>query len=286
MAASAFLALLGAAYSHSQETSSVTLPEIEIRTLANRILQEAGKLDCKPEDCSILVANFTLPSGATSQLGIQLADAFSNELASQQKAIQVIERSRLQTYLEQERIPATLLNSEKAIRWLGKQLGATAVLSGTTEGQGASVRVQVTLRWCEKERAGPVEEFSFPDPDSNTDLNPIDSFPKTVPSSNSSSIPLVLRAGVGGVTSPGCSYCPQPNYTNPAREAKFNGTVLLQVTVSEAGSTVESKVIRGVPFGLNEAAMNAVRDWKFKPATREGEPVTCMVMIEATFRLH
>ena len=32
--------------------------------------------------------------------------------------------------------------------------------------------------------------------------------------------------------------------------------------------------------------MNAVRDWKFKPATREGEPVTCMVMIEATFRLH
>ena len=243
-------------------------------------------MDCKPEDCSILVANFTLPSGATSQLGIQLADAFSNELASQQKAIQVIERSRLQTYLEQERIPATLLNSEKAIRWLGKQLGATAVLSGTTEGQGAYVRVQVTLRWCEKERAGPVEEFSFPDPDSNTDLNPIDSFPKTVPSSNSSSIPLVLRAGVGGVTSPGCSYCPQPNYTNPAREAKFNGTVLLQVTVSEAGSTVESKVVRGVPFGLNEAAMNAIRDWKFNPARREGEPVTCMVTIEATFRLH
>src|SRR5437879_2235970 len=48
----AYIALLGAAYSHSQETSSVTLPEIEIRTLANRILQEAGKLDCKPEDCS------------------------------------------------------------------------------------------------------------------------------------------------------------------------------------------------------------------------------------------
>ena len=152
---------MGAAYSHSQETSSVTLPEIEIRTLANRILQAAGELDCQPGDCSILVANFTLPSGATSLLGMRLADAFSNELASQQKAIQVIERSRFQTYLEQERIPATLLNSEKAIRWLGKQLGATAVLSGTTEDQGASVRVQVTLRSCEKERSGPVEEFSF-----------------------------------------------------------------------------------------------------------------------------
>src|SRR2546430_16676333 len=69
LAASVFLALMGAAYSHSQETSSVTLPEIEIRTLANRILQGAGKSDCKPGDCSILVANFTLPSGATSPLG-------------------------------------------------------------------------------------------------------------------------------------------------------------------------------------------------------------------------
>src|SRR5205814_2559204 len=45
MAASAFLALLGAAYSHSQETFSVTLPDIDIGTLANRILLEAAKLD-------------------------------------------------------------------------------------------------------------------------------------------------------------------------------------------------------------------------------------------------
>ena len=153
---------------------------------------------------------------------MQLADAFSNGLASQKNAIQVIERSRLQTYLEQERVPMTLLHNEKAIRWLGKQLGATVVLTGTTaKDQGASVRVQVSLLSCDKEKAGPIEEFSFPDSDSRTGLNPIGFFPETLSSPNPSSIPLVLRAGVGGVTSPGCSYCPQPNYTNPAREAKF-----------------------------------------------------------------
>jgi len=62
--------------------------------------------------------------------------------------------------------------------------------------------------------------------------------------------------------------------------------VLLQVTVSAEGRTVEARVVRGGPFGLNEAAMNAVHDRKFKPATREGKPATGMVMIEATFRLN
>jgi len=184
--------------------------------------KELGKRIPSRGGCGILVANFALPSGAASQLGMQLADAFSNGLASQKNAIQVIERSRLQTYLEQERVPMTLLHNEKAIRWLGKQLGATVVLTGTTaKDQGASVRVQVSLLSCDKEKAGPIEEFSFPDSDSRTGLNPIGSFPETLSSPNPSSIPLVLRAGVGGVTSPGCSYCPQPNYTNPAREAKF-----------------------------------------------------------------
>ena len=48
---------------------------------------------------------------------------------------------------------------------------------------------------------------------------------------------------------------------------------------------MDTRVLNGLPFGLNEAAITAVREWQFKPARREGEPVPCMVMIEATFRL-
>ena len=279
------LTLVVASYSHPQEVPSVTLPDDEIHALANRVLQKTEQANCKPRNCRILVANFTLPSGATSQLGMQLADAFAMELASQQNAIQIIERSRLQTYLEQERIPATQLNNEKAIRWLGMRLGATAVLTGTTEDQGASVHVQVSLLSCDTQEAGPVEGFSFPDSDSRTGLTPVDSFPKTSSSSDQSSIPLVLRAGVDGVTSPSCLYCPNPDYTNPAREAKYNGTVLLDATVSAEGRAIGARVVRGVPFGLNEAAIKAVHDWQFKPATREGEPVTCTVMIEVTYSI-
>lgn len=279
------LTLVGASYSHSQETPSITLPDEEIRALASRIFQKAGKADCKPGSCIILVENFKLSSGLTSRLGMQLADALAKELAAQQTGIKIVDRSRFRAYLELERIPDTLLNNEKAIRWLGKQLGATAVLNGTTEVRGEAVRVEASLFSCEKEKAGPPEQFSFSYSDLASALSPVDSFPKSLPPPEDASTPLVQRAGVNGISSPNCEYCPNPDYTNPAREVKFNGTLLLEVTVSAEGRAIDARVVRGLPFGLNESAIRTVRNWQFRPATREGQPVACRVMIEVTFRV-
>jgi TonB family protein len=284
-AVSFILFLSGDLTSFSQETSRAALPETEIRALANRVLQKTGKVDCKPGNCTILVANFTLPSGATSRLGVQIADQVSQELASQQNAIKIVERSRLQTFLDEGRIPAALFNNEKAICWLGKQMGATTLLRGTTENRAGPLRVQASLLSCVKDKAGPVEEFAFPDSGVESDLSPLEPFSKTLPALDSS-IPLVSSAGADGISSPSCLYCPNPNYTDPARAAKFNGTVIMAVTVSPEGRTIEARVARGAPYGVNETALKAVRDWQFKPAMREGAPVACTVMIEATFRLY
>jgi hypothetical protein len=158
----------------------------QVRDLAARVLQKAGKADCKPRDCTILVPNFTLASGAASRLGMQLADQVSIELAAQQNAIEIIDRSRLQSFLEQERIPANLFNDEKAICWLGKQLGANAVLRGTTEDFRGPLQVQTSLLSCDKNKAGPVEEFYFSDSDPKPDLAGLEPFPKSLPSSDSS----------------------------------------------------------------------------------------------------
>jgi TonB family protein len=287
-AVSFILFLSGDLTSFSQETSRAALPETEIRALANRVLQKTGKVDCKPGNCTILVANFTLPSGATSRLGMQIADQVSKELASQQNAIKIVDRSRLQTFLDEGRIPAALFNNEKAICWLGKQMGATTLLRGTTENRGGPgpLRVQASLLSCVKDKAGPVEEFAFPDSDAESDLSPLEPFSKTLPALDSPSIPLVSSAGADGISSPSCLYCPNPNYTDPARAAKFNGTVIMAVTVSPLGRTIEARVARGAPYGVNDTALKAVRDWQFKPAMREGAPVACTVMIEATFRLY
>src|ERR1700694_1519842 len=203
-AAGSFILFLGGdLFFFSQETSRAALPETEIRALANRILQKTGKADCKPDNCTILVANFTLPSGATSRLGMQIADQVSKELTSQQNAIKIVDRSRLQTFLDEERIPAALFNNEKAICWLGMQMGATAVLRGTTENRGGPLRVQASLLSCVKNNAGPVEEFAFPDSGLESDLSPLEPFSKTLSTLDSSSITLVLSAG-DGISSPSC----------------------------------------------------------------------------------
>jgi TonB family protein len=258
----------------------------QLHDVVARVLKHADKAGCKNSACTILVANFTDSSGSTSILGIQLADVVAKELAAQQTNIKIVERSRFRDYLELERIPDTLLNNEKAIRWLGKQLGATAVLKGTTEARGEAVHVETSLMPCEKEKPGPTEQFSLPYADFASALSPVDSFPKDFPSPKEDSIPLVQRAGVNGITSPTCAYCPNPDYTDPAREVKLNGTLLLEVTVSTEGRAIDSRVVRGLPFGLNESAIRTMHDWQFKPATREGQPVACRVIIEVAFRLN
>jgi TonB family protein len=258
----------------------------QLHDVVARVLKHADKAGCKKNTCRILVANFTNPSGSTSILGMQLADQVSKEFAAQQSAIKIIDRSHLQSFLEEQRIPANLFNNEKAICWLGMELGATTVLRGTTEDRGGPLRVQASLLSCVKDKAGPVEESSFSDLDPKFGLTPLEPFPKTLPVPDSSAGPLILTAGKDGVGAPRCSYCPPPSYTDPARLAKLNGIVVLQLTISEQGRMVDAKVVRGLPYGLNESAIRAVHDWQFQPATRNGEPVTCMVMMETNFRLY
>ncbi len=275
----------GTAYCPAQETPSSLLPEAQIHEVAIHILEKADKVNCKPQGCKILVTNFTVPSGLTSQLGIQLADQFSKEIVSQQNGIQVVDRSILQEYLQKERFPPELLANDKAARWLGKQLSSTAVLVGKTQIEGSVVRIHASLLSCNKEKAGITEVFTLPLPDSKTALSGIDPIQNLVSKDEWPSAPTVYRAGVGGVSQPACRYCPDPRYTTDARTAKFEGTVLLKAVVSPEGKAISAHIVRGIPFGLNEMALDAVSQWKFTPAMLQGKPVAVEVAIEIGFRL-
>jgi TonB family protein len=277
---------IGAAYSTAQETPPSLLPQTRIREVTSRILKKADKANCKSTDCRIVVADFTFSSGLTSQLGIELADQFSKELASQRNATQIIDRSQLHSVFEQQRIPGALLNNEKAMRWLGQTVGATSILTGTIEDGGSAVRVRVRLLSCWNDKAGPEESITFPYAGPTSDLSRKQAFAQQPPSTSMSSDPSIARAGKSGVTQPSCIYCPNPNYTDPARRARLSGRVVMDVIVSPEGQVVQDRILRGLPFGLNEASMDAVRTWKFRPAMLNGKPIPVMVAIEVTFRLN
>jgi protein TonB len=97
----------------------------------------------------------------------------------------------------------------------------------------------------------------------------------------------MFRAGVNGVGSPVCIYCPQPEYSDEARKAKYQGTVLLDVTVTADGRVLNPQVLKGPGLGLEEKAMAQVKNWKMRPAVGpSGKAVNCRVQIEVTFHLY
>jgi protein TonB len=96
----------------------------------------------------------------------------------------------------------------------------------------------------------------------------------------------VYRPG-SGVTLPDLLHEVKPAYTSDAMRAKVQGTVLLECIVRQDGSTSDCKVVRSLDpiFGLDQEAMKAARQWRFRPGTRMGQPVPVLITIELMFTL-
>jgi TonB family protein len=85
---------------------------------------------------------------------------------------------------------------------------------------------------------------------------------------------------------PTCAYCPDPQYTDEAREAKLQGRVTLQVLVGADGRPAQIRIVQGIGMGLDERAEQAIRGWKFVPARDAAHhAVPAWVTVEAVFRL-
>jgi periplasmic protein TonB len=96
----------------------------------------------------------------------------------------------------------------------------------------------------------------------------------------------IFRPGTGGVGYPSCLYCPEPQYSEDARKAKYQGTVVLQVIIQPDGHATDIRVVKSPGLGLDAKAVEAVRTWRFKPALGpNGKPVATLTPIEVTFRL-
>jgi TonB family protein len=96
--------------------------------------------------------------------------------------------------------------------------------------------------------------------------------------------PAAHRVG-GGVTAPRLVYKVEPEYSEPARKAKFQGTALIYVEVGPDGYATNIRTVRMVGLGLDEKAVEAVRQWRFLPGMKDGAPVTVAATIEVNFRL-
>jgi periplasmic protein TonB len=95
----------------------------------------------------------------------------------------------------------------------------------------------------------------------------------------------VFKVG-GGISAPEAVSTPDPQYTEEARNAKTQGTCVLWLIVDEQGNPRDIRVVRGLGYGLDARAIDAVKQWRFRPALKDGRPVNVQISVEVGFRLY
>jgi TonB family protein len=249
-------------------------PGRDVDDLANHIRKQIARAGIR----SIVVSDFVTHDGAGSIQGQYLADEFSERLERHEKSFTVIDRKRLSSALSNAQLSANDLAATDSLQRIGNSLQAEAIVTGTLETAVAQYLVRVTVRRVKGGSVVVSGDQRVKRPayvDSMVLLDPNGPGPR------------IARAGVNGIGIPACLYCPPPEYTDKARAEKLQANVVLLVVVNEVGRAGRIVVTKAGDDGLVRRAIEAVRDWKFKPATdQEGRAVAVIVPIEVTFRLY
>jgi TonB family protein len=89
----------------------------------------------------------------------------------------------------------------------------------------------------------------------------------------------------GDITPPKVITRVDPRYPEEARKERVSGLVVVEAMIGEDGLVRDVKVRKGLPFGMDEAAVDAVRQWTFQPATKDGKPVAVVFNLTINFKL-
>jgi TonB family protein len=96
---------------------------------------------------------------------------------------------------------------------------------------------------------------------------------------------VLLRVG-HGVKPPRVIYQQEPEFTDPARKAKYQGTMTMGLIVDKEGHPQSIHILSPLGAGLDANAVKAVETWKFQPAQKDGEPVAVQIAVEVDFHLY
>jgi len=85
------------------------------------------------------------------------------------------------------------------------------------------------------------------------------------------------------ITAPRLSEVATPDYTAEAKKNRIEGTVTVMIVIDKKGNVVDAQVTKGLGYGLDENAIIAVKEWKYKPAEKDGEPIAVKTEVTLSF---
>jgi TonB family protein len=247
----------------------------QIDALAARVAQELRK----KREKTVIVFDFVGPDEKSTAFGQKIADDFSDALKKSGPTLSVIDRTQIAQGLKADRL-ASVYDTEMNLR-LAKQLNAAVMVSGTIESHGENLKIAVDSSRVTDGKA--IKEFKVKVPLTEQMKSLIDA-PPDAGENQSATLP---SGGANGYSLPACIYCPQAQYSAPGAKNHIEGTVILVAIVGPDGQAHDIRVVTALPDGLTEKAIEAVRSWKFKPATGpDGAPAAVRQTIEVTFHLY
>lgn len=266
-------------------SSSPGLAQTQPASLAQHVTEQLAKLRSRgvrkkgAPRLRIAVVPFVRQDREVTALGTELARQLGADIVAALPDVGLMTNAELESALDGEGLHPSVLNDEYVARWFGNHAKLDCVIAGRFSPKGAVIEVVISSVPSRKEAKILRRTATITAGGAARQWVAQDQVVK--PQS------LVPRAGSGGISSPICESCPAPKYTEEARQAAFvTGTVQLSFAVTPEGRASQIRILRGLEYGLTQAAIEAVRKWKFQPAKGpDGKPVTAWTTLEINFRL-
>jgi TonB family protein len=260
------VALLGPPASHAQDK--------DLEVLTSRLASKLLKANKK----RVAVFGVAGPEGNYTQLGKELGDKLSAALARNAPGLEVVDREKLVRLGPDQGLPPMGLLTPVPGTWIVALAGADVAVTGEMKRKSAAMELSVEAIDVGKNKRITRLKIKVPLTDEMNRLAKVDVCDLEL---------IGARPGVCGLSMPECVRCPNPSYSQAARDAKVQGTIRMVAVLSPDGHLSFMRVTKGIGYGLGEVALNAARDWLLKPVQgRDGKPIAAWVEIEFSFRIY
>lgn len=243
----------------------------------------------------VLVVDFDEDSDTPSQLGHALAVDFADAMRQHAKDIVLLNQEDIRQALLRQKLPDTAISSSAALSCYAPVLGADVVVNSWFQVSGKNVVLQLNA-W-DPDQWNPIfvqnrSVISLTDSERRLASEPDQEdafYPDAGETWVSSLHPPVSEAQTvneskrNGFDYPRCILCPNAPYPREAAFAHARGTVVLRVQILSDGLPSRIAVVRGLPCGLTQSAIDTVKGWRLKPAMLEGQPVNVEDEVEVMF---
>jgi len=242
----------------------------------------------------VLVTDFAETHDPDSQLALVLAQNFAQSLRNQARNFAVLDHGEVETAISNHKLPIGALSSRSIVACYASELGVTLIVKGRIECTPENMILDLDIEppaqgdgiWGKRiitPRTAAMETLKS-EPAVGTEA--IFEQDKTVwvrDESSTTTIPAAV-AGKGGYSYPACIHCGQVQFTDASLRANVTGTVALSVVIGPDGKAQKISVQRALPCGLDQKAVEAIKDWEFRPATGpDGKPAAVVQTVEVTF---